>query len=138
MAEKRRIYSPKKTRTSNPNVPDALKDEVQQKFDALIETEFKPKYIKPPPEEPRFNYLVDIFTKWYRSYFYICGTYHCPGPNAIAPSFETKYARFEYIGGDRFNVAYMRHTGQWWQIAEELSLDDCLEMTRSNPILHPM
>ena len=134
-SKKRWVYSPSKA--PKPKIPPALKTQVQQAFDQLIETELKPKYIKPPPTDHEFNYLVDIFSKWYRSYFYICGTYHCPSPQAISPSFETRYARFEYAGNEQFNVAYMRHTGQWWPIFEGFSLAECLEETRTNPLLHP-
>ena len=42
----------------------------------------KPKFIKPPPKDPKWNYIIDIFTKWHSSFFYFCSTYACPGPNA--------------------------------------------------------
>lgn len=124
------------SRATKPKVPEATKQRVKQQFDQMIETELKPRCIQPPPEHD-FNYLVDIFSKWYRNYFYICGTYNCPSPHAIAPSFEAKFCRFEYVGNDRFDVAYMRHTGQFWEIAQGLTLDECLEEMRKNPILQP-
>ncbi len=128
-------YSPSKS--AKPKVPEATKQLVQQKFDQLIEAELKPTFIKPPPTDHDFNYLVDIFGKWNRSYFYLCGTYNCPSPRAIAPSFEAKFCRFEYVGSDLFNVAYMRHTGQFWEFMENVSLEDCLEQVRTNPIMQP-
>lgn len=131
------VYSPGKPRSSKPKISESLKRQVQEKFDQLIDTEFKPKYIKAPPEDPRFNYLVDIFSQWHRSSFYICGKYHCPGPNAISPSFDSKFSRFEYAGGDRFNISYMRHTGKWWPIRESVPLDECLEEAKSNVFLLP-
>lgn len=130
------VYSPSKA--AKPKVPEVLKQSVQKEFDALIEGELKPNYIKPPPTEHDFNYLVDIFGKWNRNCFYICGTYNCPSPRAIVPSFETKYARFEYVGGDRFNVAYMRHTGKFWEILQNLTLEECLAEVRNNPVLQPV
>jgi hypothetical protein len=137
MAKKKRwIYAPAKA--AKPKVPDATKQLVQQQFNELIETELKPKCIQPPPTEHDFNYLVDIFGKWYRNYFYICGTYNCPSPRAIAPSFEEKFARFEYVGPDQFNVAYMRHTGQFWEFMRGLSLEECLHEAKTNPLLHPV
>lgn len=135
LGKKRWDYSPAKS--AKPKVADDFKQRVQQKFDELIETDFKPNYIKPPPDHD-FNYLVDIFGKWYRNYFYICGTYNCPSPRAIAPSFEAKFCRFEYIGGDRFNVAYMRHTGQFWEIMQDLALEECLQEAKTNSLLHPV
>jgi hypothetical protein len=52
----------------------------------------------PPPENRQFNYIIDIFGKWYRSYFYFCGRYYCPGPNAISPTFETRFTVYNMLG----------------------------------------
>src|SRR5262245_39758725 len=66
-------------------IPDSLKKEVEAKAKDLIENVLKPKHLKPPQENERFNYIIDIGTKWYRSYFYFFSTYACPGPNALSP-----------------------------------------------------
>jgi hypothetical protein len=129
------VYSPAKA--PKPKVPESEKQLITQKCNELIETELKPKHIKPPPTDNEWNYLVDIFGKWYRNYFYFCSTYNCPSPNAIVPSFEDKFARLEYVGKDSFNIAYMRHTGKWWEIFQGLTLEQCLEEMKNNVILHP-
>ena len=129
------VYRPAKQ--SKPKVPDTVKTEVQTTANELVETVLKPKYIKPPSEDERLNYIVDIYTKWYRSYFYFCAKYHCPGPNAIAPSFEDKFARLEYVGEDSFNLSYMRHTGKWVEIHIDLSMDECLAVVKDDPLFHP-
>ena len=92
---------------------------------------------KPPPQAVVVDYIIDIYSKWYRIYFYFCAKYACPGPNAILPFFETKFARLEYIGNERFNLSYMRHTGQWWEIYTELSLDESLDAIRDEPHFLP-
>jgi len=46
-----------------------------------------------------------------------------------------RFARLEYAGDEKFNMAYMRHTGQWWEIFQELTLDECIEEIRTNPLL---
>ncbi len=109
-----------------PTVPESVKLVLQAKADQLIAEVLKPKHIMPPPADQRFNYLADIGSKWYRSYFYFCATYNCPGPTAIATSFETKFTRMEYVGDDTFNLAYMRHTGQWFEVFQGISMDKCL------------
>lgn len=113
MAKKAWVYRPKRQSKPSPKVPDLIKAEVKSRADEFIETVLKPEHIKPPPEDNNFNYLVDISSKWYRHYFYFCSEYNCPGPNALSPSFESKFARLEYTGPDRFNLAFMRHTGKW-------------------------
>jgi len=60
-----------------------------------------------------------------------------PGPHAIAPFFEVGFARMEYIGDHQFNLSYMRHTEQWWEIYTELSLDECLAAIREEPHFIP-
>ena len=80
------VYSPPKPK--KPKVPEHVKQMVTQQANDLIESVLKPKYIKPPPENPNWNYLTDIFSKWYRNYFYFCTTYASPSPRAISPTFE--------------------------------------------------
>ena len=36
----------------------------------------------------------------------------------------------EHVGNGRFNLAYLRHTGQWWPLDSGLTLDRCLEKLR--------
>ena len=99
--------------TSTAPLPEVLKQEVTTKANELIETVLKPKYIQPPPENPRFNYLVDISDKWYHKACYFCAEYRVTSPNPIKPSFEAKFARMHYAGNRRFHLSFMRHTGQW-------------------------
>ena len=135
MAKKSWVYSPRKQ--SKSKVPDRLKQTVKEQADELVETVLIPRHVKPPPEDDQFNYLVNIYTKWHRNYFYFCSTYNSPGPHAISPSFEDKFARLEFVGTDRFNLAYMRHTGKWWEVYPDLSLNECLNTIRDDPLFMP-
>ena len=65
-------------KSPKPKVPDNVKAEVETKANELVESFLKPEHIKPQPEDLRFNYVVDIYTKWYRHYFYFCAKYACP------------------------------------------------------------
>ena len=116
--------SPSQTKTK---VPDAVKDTLTEKARVVIDNIIKPNHISPPPSENDFNYLVDVYSKWYRNYFYFCSTYNCPHPNAISPSFDIKWARMEYVGKDKFNISYMRHTDKWGEIHQEISMIDSLK-----------
>jgi len=122
---------------STPKIADSMKAEIKLKADSLIENVLKQKHIEPPPENNDFNYIVDIFSKWYRGYFYFCSKYNCPSPNAISPSFNSNFARLEYAGQNKFNLAYMRHTGQWFEIGFDLSLDECLDEIQNGPHFIP-
>ncbi len=129
------VYDPPKP--SAPKVSERVKIEVQTKADQLIETVLKPKHVQPPPTDNDFNYIVDLFSKWYRHYFYFCAKYCSPGPNAISPFFETKFARMEYVGGNRFNLSFMRHTGEWIEIYPNSSLDECLTIIQNDSLFDP-
>jgi hypothetical protein len=133
--QKRWIYSPRKP--VPPHIPEDMQMEVTKKTNALIDTFLKLKNLQPPPENPQFNYIIDISGKWYRSYFYFCSRYCCPGPNALSPTFEARFTRLQYAGNGRFNLAYMRYTGQWWEVYRGLTLDECLARIREEPLFHP-
>jgi hypothetical protein len=60
MAKQRKtwVYCPPKP--SPPLVPDNLKAEVEKKAEALVEEFLKPQFIKLPPNNCRWNYIIDI------------------------------------------------------------------------------
>jgi hypothetical protein len=60
-----------------------------------------------------------------------------PKPEYIAPGFETGLARLTYKSPDSFDLAYFRHTGQWFTVLYDISLSDCLERVKSDPIFSP-
>ena len=111
-----------------PKVPDDLKKEVQAKADDLVEKVLKPLYIKPPPKKPRWNYPIDIWTKWNRSFFYFGSTWACPGPNAIAPTFEVPFARLEYVGGSEVRSCVFPAYRRMVDDPPRLTLDECLKL----------
>jgi hypothetical protein len=114
----------------------ALKQEVNQKAGDLIENVLKPKYIE-PPKGRQLNYLVDITTKWLGSKCYFIGIYRSPGPHAISPTFETKFARMEYVGNGKFALSFHRHTGQWVELYDALTGDECLNAIKDDPWFVP-
>ncbi len=137
MAKRQKRWIKVPPRQPKPKVPDAVKMEVEIRANELIESVMKPKHVKAHVKEEGFNYIVDIYSKWYRSYFYFCARYRSPGPRAISPFFEVRFARMEYIGNGRFNLSYMRHTGQWWEVYAALSIDECLDRIKDDPLFWP-
>ena len=130
------VYSPPK-----PKVLDTVKAGVEIKAMALVNDTLKPEHVEPPPKNPKWNYIVDLYTKWHGNYFYFCAKYACPGPNAMSPSFDMGFARLEYAGSigrqSLFNLSYMRHTGKWWEIMHGLTLEQCLAEVREGGLFHP-
>lgn len=129
----RKVWRPGPSARLIHKVPESVKAHVKEKADHLIEYILKQEHIKPPPVNAHFNYIVDIYSKWSQSCFYFCATYRCPSPNAISEFFESRFARLKYMGNDRFSLSYMRHTGQWIELFNDLTLDNCLESIRDEP-----
>ena len=94
---KRWVYSPSKA--SGPTLDATAKAQVEAKVQELIDKELKPKHVKPPPDDARFNYVTDIVPKWHGSTLFLVSVYACPGPNAISPTFESRFARLRPAGG---------------------------------------
>jgi hypothetical protein len=120
---------------AHPALDAAAKARVEAKARELVEKVLKPRSIEPPPapEEARFNYITDITLKWHGSALYFVAVYACPGPYALSPSFESRFARMRHAGGGLFDLAFMRHTGQWVELYQGLTVEKCLESIRDDP-----
>lgn len=129
------VYSPPKP--AKPKVPDLVKLGVQARAEALLEETLIPKYVQPPPEDPQFNYITRLYVKWYRNYLYFCAEYTCPGPNALSPTFEAKFARMEYAGPDRFHLSFQRYTGEWIELFSDISEAECYARITEDGYFHP-
>jgi len=127
------VYSPGPA----SRIPDSVKNKITAKADEIVETMFKPRYIKPPPKKPRFNYIVDIYTKWHKNCLYFCAKFACPGPNALSPFFEDSFTRLAYMANGRFNLSYMRHTGRWCEVFTDLSMEEAFASIRDDALFHP-
>ena len=79
MAAKRKAWMISLAKSPRPSVPDSIKAEVEAKAADLIAIVLKPKHIRSPQEDERFNYITDIGGKWYSNYFYFFSIYACPG-----------------------------------------------------------
>ena len=129
------VYAPRKQ--APPPVPAALKREIEEKANTLVATVLRPRFVAPPPEDPQFNYIEELYTKWYRSYFYFCAQYRSAGPYALGGTFEAKFARLKYTGGNLFELAFMRYTGEWVEVYAGRTLDACLESITNDEWFHP-
>ncbi len=132
--EKRWMFQPAKSEKVKPT--ELEKKEISERCQPLVEA-LKKKYIKSKPNK-EWSYLVDIYTSWYRSYFYFCEKSKSENPNRIQDEFDEKFARLTFTGKDCFDFSYFRHTGQWWLIAENVTLQECLKMIIENPNFQPI
>jgi len=127
------VYSPRPA----SRIPDSVKNEITAKAAEIIETVFNPRYVKPPAKNPRFNYIVDIYTKWHKNCLYFRAKFACPGPRALSPFFEDSFTRIAYMANGRFNLAFMRHTGRWCEVFTDLSMEEAFATIPDEPFFHP-
>lgn len=125
------VYDPKPHK-----VPKDMAATIESYAKILI-AELKPKYVKDKKPKHDFNYIADIYFKWHGNRFYLCSKYNCPPPRAISPSFESKFARLEYIGDGQFQLFFMRYTGQWIKLEEGITLKEAFEVIRKAPYFTP-
>ncbi len=103
------------------------------KADNFVQTYYKPAFIKPPPADARFNFIVDFSTKWHGSYLQFIARYACPGPNAISPFFDTAFARLGYFRNDAWSLWARRHNDQWMVLDHQITLQECFDQMRIDP-----
>jgi hypothetical protein len=128
------MFSPTKSSKAKPS--ESEKKSIQDYFQPLVE-DFKKQYISKNPNR-EFNYLVDVYSKWFQNYFYLCEKLKSEHPNRLADEFEIKFVRLKTTGKNLFDFSYFRHTNQWHLVAVNLTLDECKEMILSNPVFQPI
>jgi hypothetical protein len=116
-----------KTKTPKSSLSESLKVDLDVKAKKLVQDVLKPRYVAPPAEDAQFNYITDVWVKWIGDTLYFGATYACPGPTAISPSFESRFARMEHVGGGRFTLSYMRHNDRWFRLPGDWTADESLK-----------
>jgi hypothetical protein len=132
------VYDPARAfRQSNATVTPDVQREVQRRGHGLIDSALKPRHIQPPPKTPELNCLVDICSQWRGPFFYFGPKYCSPGSRVLSPSFESRFAKLQCAGDRQFNLAHFRHTGQCWESAQHLSLEECFTRIGAGGIFTP-
>ncbi|MDD3877140.1 MAG: hypothetical protein PHT69_10990 [Bacteroidales bacterium] len=132
----KRIWEIKHVKQKKTKVNDTQKKEITAFFEPLIVHYMK--HLQEVIPDKKYNYVVDIYTKWFQNYFYFCEKYKAEYANRIADDFERKFLRLEFVADNQFNLSYFRHTGQWYLVNENLSLETCLKMINENPLFQPL
>ena len=114
----------------SPTVTETQKVAISKQFEPVIE-ELK-KNLTPLPEPQEINHCVDIFSKWNKNFFYIAQKFKT-GKSSIVDYFDTGLARLEFYGEGKFNLAYFRHTGQWFTIYQYISTEDAQKAILEDP-----
>ncbi len=111
---------------------EADKTKLADLFEPLI-NDYKKKFILENPNKKQ-NYIVDFYSKFYRGFFYLCATYKAEYEERIHDEFENKFARLEFVEPNKYNLAYYRHTGQWWTVENDVMAEYCFKNIKDNPL----
>ena len=103
----------------------------------LIEEFFKPRFL-PAIRPTEFNYPVDIHGKWHGTKYRFIQRYRSGFPENLGEEFDAPFARLDWIGRDRFDIQWHRHTGEWFRLHRSLSLAEAIETLKSDGLLHPV
>src|ERR1051325_4871118 len=133
MAKLRKAWMPSPSRKATSSLPGTVKDEVDTKARELIETVLKPKHLQPPPERSQLNCIVDITIKWLGSKCFFVSIYRTPS----GETFEEEFARMDHVGNARFNLSFIRHTGQWVELYAGQTVDECMKAIKEDPWFVP-
>ena len=116
---------------------EAEKASVTAACERLIDEFLKPRFL-PAIRPTEFNYPVDILGKWRGANYRFIQRYRSGFPDNRGEEFDAPFARLDWIGPDRFDVQWHRHTGQWFRLHHGLTLVKALETLSSDGILHPV
>ena len=86
----------------------------------------------------QFNYPIDIVGKWHGAKYRFIQRYRSGFEENPGEEFDAPFARLDWIGRDRFDIQWHRHTGEWHRLHRGLNLVDALETLRTDQILHPV
>lgn len=118
--------------------PESEKRVISHACEAFIRDVLKPRFL-PEIRPTQFNYPVDIFGKWHGGKYRFVQRFRCDRPeSAQEPEFDSPFARIEYVGRDRFDLSYFRHTGRWWTVYRRVSLAEALALLETEGIFHPI
>jgi len=107
-------------------------------LDAFVKNVLKPRFLTEIRPSTKFNYCVDIFGEWRAGRYRFLQRFRSAAENRIVEEFDAPFARIDYIGPDRFDIFWMRHTGAWWPLHRGVTLDDALKLMIADGHLHPV
>jgi len=121
--------------------PRATKpDEIEQQTiiaacEALIAKVFKPRFL-PEIKPTKWNYKIEIHGDWRAGRYRFMARYRSGFESNRGEEFDAPFARLDRMGPDRFDIQWMRHTGQWWRLHTGVTLAQAMHILETDGILH--
>ena len=102
----------------------------------LIAGVLRPRYL-PEIRPTQFNYPIAISGKWHGNNYRFITRYRSGHADNLGWEFDAPFVRLEYVGRDRFDVSYFRHTEEWFCLHRSVTLAQALRLIESEELLHP-
>jgi hypothetical protein len=103
----------------------------------LINEVLKPRFL-PLIRPTKFNYPIDIQGKWHGTRYRFIQRFRSGFPENLNEEFDAPFTRLDWVGRDRFDVQWHRHTGAWFCLYRRLSLTQALKAIETDGHLHPV
>jgi len=130
-------------RGTGPAIPDTReKGAIIDACDSFIRDVLKPRFLHRIEPEDAIgltdrNYMVDIRGAWTAGRYRFMRRYRSAFEHNRGAEFDIPFARIDRIGPDRFDIKWMRHTGQWWPVYSGKTLAEALRILETDPVLYP-
>lgn len=134
----KKIWVLGKPRSPRAKPSDEERAKVVATLDAFVKNVLKPRFLPEIEPTTQFNYPIDIIGEWRAGRYRFLQRFRSDAENRIVEEFDAPFARIDYIGPDRFDIYWMRHTGAWWALHRSVTLDDALKLMIDDGHLHPV
>lgn len=104
--------------------------------EAFIRDVLKPRFL-PEIKPTEWNYVVDIRGAWAAGRYRFMQRYRSGFEENRGEEFDAPFARIDRMARDRFDIHWMRHTGQWWRLYTGVTFAEALRTLETDGILHP-
>jgi hypothetical protein len=113
------------------------KADITRNCQKFIDEVLKPRFL-PIIRPTQFNYPVDIQGKWHGTKYRFLQRYRSGFPENLGKEFDAPFTRIDWVGRNRFDIQWHRHTGQWFCLYRGLSLEAALKAIETDGHLHPL
>ena len=117
-------------------VSDTEKAAIIAACDAFIRDRLKPRFL-PQIRPTTYNYPIDIRGTWAGGRYRFIQRYRSGHAENAGEEFDAPFARIDRMGPDRFDILWMRHTGQWWKLHRGVTLAQALSLLETDAVLFP-
>ena len=104
--------------------------------DAFVRDVLKPRFL-PEIRPTEWNYMIDIRGTWAGGRYRFLRRYRSGMPHNHGEEFDAPFARIDHMGPDRYDIYWMRHIGQWWQLHIGVTLAEAFHILTTDPTLYP-